>query len=49
MTFDHEISALGWVIGDLNGTIKIVASMHIANVSIIITECITFRKWHASC
>ena len=36
-------STLGWVIRDSNGTIKIVASRHISNPSIIIAECMTLR------
>ena len=36
-------STSGWVIRDSNGTIKIVASRHIGNPSIIIAECMTLR------
>ena len=43
MTFDHEISALGWVISDSNGTIKIATSRHISNASKVTAKCITLR------
>ena len=35
--------ASSWIIGNSNGIVKMVASRHIGNVSIIITECIVLR------
>ena len=39
----QNISALGWVIRDSNGIIKMAASRHIGNSSIIVVECMVLR------
>ena len=39
----QNISALGWVVRDYNGIIKMVACRHIGNSSIIVAECMTLR------
>ena len=39
----QNISALGWVIRDSNGIIKMAACNHIGNSSIIVVECMALR------
>ena len=36
-------SALGWVIRDFNGIIKLSACRHLGKTSIIVTKCMTLR------
>ena len=38
----------GWVIGDFNGTIEMIANKHICNALIIIAEN-DFKRWYVSC
>ena len=39
----NDTSALGWVIKDSNGIIKMAGCRHLGKSSIIIIECITLR------
>ena len=47
MNFDgsrvESKSALGWVISDSNGIIRMAACRHLVNTSIILVECMTLR------
>ena len=40
---NNNISALGWVIRDSNGIIKVVGSRHLGSASIITTECVVLQ------
>ena len=39
----NNISALGWVIRDFNGIIKVAGIRHSGNALIIIAKCVTLR------
>ena len=41
----HTCKGLGWVIRDSNGIIKMTASRHISNASMIIAKCVTSRDY----
>lgn len=48
MMAQHTCKGLGWVIRDSNGIIKMTASRHISNASMIIAKCMTSKRLHAN-